>query len=81
MIKNSLPAKRQRLASVAQFSKSKHTIGLLLDLSNIILVKGEVHRDGSGLDGDTTINLVLTVLFVSTIPFFLPTRLLLTECR
>lgn len=63
-------------------SKSKLTLGLLLDLSNIILVKGEVHRDGSGLDGDTTINLVLTILFVSILPFFfLPNRLLLTECR
>lgn len=51
-------------------SKSKLTLGLLLDLSNIILVKGEVHRDGSGLDGDTTINLVLTILFVSILPFF-----------
>lgn len=59
-------------------SKSKLTLGLLLDLSNIILVKGEVHRDGSGLDGDTTINLVLTILFVSILPFFFPSEQIIT---
>jgi hypothetical protein len=36
------------------------TVGLLGDISDILLVKGEVHRDGGRLDSDTTLFLVIT---------------------
>ena len=36
------------------------TLSLLLDVGHVVLVKGEVHGDGGRLDGDTTVNLILT---------------------
>ena len=36
------------------------TLGLLLDRAYVLLVDLEVHRDGSGLDRDTTLLLVVS---------------------
>ena len=36
------------------------TLGLLLDRAYVLLVDLEVHRDGSGLDRDTTLLLVFS---------------------
>ena len=36
------------------------TLSLLLNSANVILVDLEVHRDSSGLDGDTTLFFVVT---------------------
>jgi hypothetical protein len=36
------------------------TVSLLLDVRNVLLGKGEVHGDGGRLDGDSSVNLVLT---------------------
>ena len=36
------------------------TLGLLLDRAYVLLVDLEVHRDGSGLDRDTTLLLILS---------------------
>lgn len=41
-------------------TNQQRTVGLLLDGGKLLLVDLEVHRNGSGLDGDTTLLLVLS---------------------
>jgi len=45
---------------VDQVDQELVSLGLLGDISNVLLGQLKVHRDGGGLDGDTTVNLVLT---------------------
>lgn len=43
------------------------TVSLLVDSGNVLLVELEVHGDGGGLDGDTTVDLILPGVHVSGI--------------
>ena len=49
----------QTHADIAILSRLR-TVSLLLDGADVLLVDLEVHRDGSGLDGDTTLLLVVS---------------------
>jgi hypothetical protein len=44
---------------IDQIDQELVSVGLLLDVVDILLVEGEVHGDSSGLDGDSTVNLIL----------------------
>ena len=46
---------------VDQVDQKLVTLGLLGDIGNVLFSELKVHRDGGRLDGDTTVNLVLTV--------------------
>lgn len=45
---------------IDQVDQELVTLGLLLDVSDIVLVDGEVHGDGGRLDGDTSLLLVIS---------------------
>lgn len=54
---------------VDQVDQELVSVSLLLDVGDILLGQGEVHGDGSRLDGNTTVNLVLTGRLVGFVKF------------
>jgi len=57
LIKNSLPEFRH---TDSMGEAMRLTVSLLLDIGDIVLADGEVHGNGSRLDGNTSVDFILT---------------------